>query len=213
MHSERAMATRCCWPPESWPGYLFACSGIFTRRQVLHRDLLGLLLRHLLHPDRRERAVLQDGEVREEVEVLEHHADLAADLVDPLEVVGELDAVDDDAALLVLLQPVDAADHGRLAGARRAADDDALAARDVQVDVAQHVELAVPLVHADHLRRRLRPSGRCGGAELWGDSGVRHGWSPFWPAASRRSIAEGVARHAEAEDEVEQGREGVAGDS
>ena len=97
MHSERAIATRCCWPPESWPGYLLACSGILHPRQVLHRDLFRLLLRHLLHPDRRERAVLQDGEVREQVEVLEHHADLAADLVDALEVVGELDAVDDDA--------------------------------------------------------------------------------------------------------------------
>ncbi len=31
MHSARAIATRCCWPPESWPGYFFACSGIFTR--------------------------------------------------------------------------------------------------------------------------------------------------------------------------------------
>ena len=31
MHSARAIATRCCWPPESWPGYLFACSGILTR--------------------------------------------------------------------------------------------------------------------------------------------------------------------------------------
>ena len=31
MHKERAMATRCCWPPESWPGYFAACSGILTR--------------------------------------------------------------------------------------------------------------------------------------------------------------------------------------
>ncbi len=31
MQSARAMATRCCWPPESWPGYFFACSGILTR--------------------------------------------------------------------------------------------------------------------------------------------------------------------------------------
>ncbi len=44
------------------------------------------------------------------------------------DVVGQLGAVDDDAALLVLLEPVDAADHGRLAGARRPADHDALAA-------------------------------------------------------------------------------------
>ncbi|EDM47426.1 hypothetical protein MDG893_00150 [Marinobacter algicola DG893] len=31
MHSARAIATRCCWPPESWPGNLLAWSGIFTR--------------------------------------------------------------------------------------------------------------------------------------------------------------------------------------
>ena len=31
MHSARAIATRCCWPPDSWPGYFSACSGIFTR--------------------------------------------------------------------------------------------------------------------------------------------------------------------------------------
>ena len=156
MQSARAIATRCCWPPESWPGYLSACSGIFTRLQIMHRDLLGLLLRHLAHPDRRQRAVLQHGEMRKQVEVLEHHADFAAHLVDLLEVVGQLDAVDDDAALLVLLQPVDAADHGRLAGAGRPADHDALAARDAQIDVAQHVEVAVPLVHADRARPRRR---------------------------------------------------------
>ena len=89
--------------------------------------------------------------MREQVEVLEHHADFAAHLVDLLQVVGELDAVDDDLALLVLLQPVDAADHRRLAGTRRPADDDALAAHDLQVDVLQHVEVAVPFVHGDDL--------------------------------------------------------------
>src|SRR3546814_3558702 len=87
--------------------------------------------------------------MRKEVEVLEHHADLAADLRDVLHVVRQLDFVDDDLALLVLLQPVDAADHGRLAGAGRSADDDALAAVDRQVDVLEDMELAIPLVHAD----------------------------------------------------------------
>ena len=42
--------------------------------------------------------------MREEVEVLEHHADLAPHLVDALQVVGKLDAVDDDLALLMLLE-------------------------------------------------------------------------------------------------------------
>src|SRR6185369_3270679 len=31
MHSARAIVTRCCWPPDSWLGYLAACSGMRTR--------------------------------------------------------------------------------------------------------------------------------------------------------------------------------------
>src|SRR5690606_33664962 len=31
MQSARAIATRCCWPPESWEGYLCAWSGMRTR--------------------------------------------------------------------------------------------------------------------------------------------------------------------------------------
>jgi hypothetical protein len=85
--------------------------------------------------------------VREQVEVLEHHADFAAHFIDLLQIVGELHAIDDDVALLVFFQPVDAADHRRLAGARRPGDDDALAAHDLEVDVAQHVEIAVPLLN------------------------------------------------------------------
>ncbi len=44
-------------------------------------------------------------------------ADVAAHFVDLLEVVGQFHAVDDDPPLLMFFQPVDAADHGRLAGA------------------------------------------------------------------------------------------------
>ncbi len=153
MQSARAIATRCCWPPESWPGIFGGLLGDLDALEIVHRDLLGVLLRHLAHPDRRQRQVLQHGQMREQVEVLEHHADVAAHLVDLLDVVGQLDAVDHDAALLVLLEPVDAADHGRFAGARRPADHDALALGDPQVDVAQHVEIAVPLVDADQLDR------------------------------------------------------------
>ena len=32
--SARAIATRCCCPPESCPGYLRACSGILTRSSM-----------------------------------------------------------------------------------------------------------------------------------------------------------------------------------
>ncbi|SIK51626.1 Uncharacterised protein [Mycobacteroides abscessus subsp. abscessus] len=53
----------------------------------------------------------------EKIEVLEHHADVAAHGVDVFEVVGEFDAIDNDLALLMLFEPVDAADQGGLARA------------------------------------------------------------------------------------------------
>jgi hypothetical protein len=73
----------------------------------------------------------------------------------------------------MLLQPIDATDHGRFAGARWTANDNALATLDRKIDVTQHVKLAVPLVHPgnfdrDIVRRRLharhgtRPHGGAG---------------------------------------------------
>src|SRR3546814_1145006 len=50
------------------------------------------------------RSVLQRRQVREQVEVLEHHADLAANLVDLLEIVGQFQPVDDDLPPLMLLR-------------------------------------------------------------------------------------------------------------
>ena len=95
-----------------------------------------------------------------QVELLEHHADLSADELDVLQVAGQLVAVDDDFPLLMLLEPVDAADQGGFAGSRRSADDDALALMDRQVDVLEHVELAVPLVDSDHFDRDLFADGQ-----------------------------------------------------
>src|SRR4030095_15442807 len=91
-------------------------------------------------------AVLQHGQMRKQIKTLEHHADFAPDFVYPSQVRPELDALDNDPAFLELLQRVDAADQGLLAGARRAADHDALALGDIEVDVAQHVKVAIPLV-------------------------------------------------------------------
>nr|GEY82994.1 hypothetical protein [Tanacetum cinerariifolium] len=54
--------------------------------QVVHGDFFGLALGHLAHPHRRQRAVLQDGQVREQVEVLEHHADFATNRLDLLQI-------------------------------------------------------------------------------------------------------------------------------
>ena len=63
----------------------------------------------------RKNAVLQNGQVREQVEVLEHHPDFAPNRLDLLEVVGQLNPIHNDLAALVLLKPVDAPDQRRLA--------------------------------------------------------------------------------------------------
>jgi hypothetical protein len=155
--------------------------------------------------------------MRKQVEVLEHHADLAANLVDLLQIVGQLDAVDDDLALLVFFQPVDAADHGRLARTGRPGNDDALAAHHLEVDVAQHVEIAIPLVHVRRARWRHRyptPSfSTVGAGFLLLLRFVRH-WLQFLTVCGRCRDAfheHGVARHAEAEDPVDERREDIAG--
>ena len=50
--------------------------------EVVPGDPLGLGLASLEHPSLGDGEVLEHGQVREEVELLEHHADPAADLVD-----------------------------------------------------------------------------------------------------------------------------------
>src|SRR3546814_15542163 len=102
--------------------------------------------------------------------MLKDHADLAPHVVDPAEVVGEFDAVNDNPAGLVLLQPVDAADHGGFARARGPAHDDALTAHHREVDVPQGVEIAVPFVHARSEERRV--------GKEW-VSTCRSRWAPY----------------------------------
>src|SRR5512133_2561678 len=147
------------------------------------RDLLGIDLRHLAHPDRSERAVLKHRQVRKQVEVLEHYSDLAANLVDALEILGELGTVDDDAAALPVFYAVDTAKQRRLAAARRAADDDALAAHHLKIDFAQHVEAAEPFVETDDVDRDLVRRG----AHIEGPTRARSIRFPSLLAAAQRS--------------------------
>ena len=123
--------------------------------EEMHGNLLGLTLGHLAYPHRRQRAVLQHGQVREQVEVLEHHAHFATNRLDVLEVAGQLGAIDHDAPLLMFFQTVDAANGGGLARPGRAAEHDTLALLHAEVDVLEYVELAVPLVYALQQDHRL----------------------------------------------------------
>src|SRR5439155_25968196 len=115
--------------------------------QQVARGLLGALARPLAHVQRRERNVLEDGQVREQVELLEDHAHFRTDGLDVADVAGQLDAVNNDLPALVLFEAVDGADEGGLARAGWAEDDDHLAALDGQVHALQRVELPEPLMH------------------------------------------------------------------
>ncbi len=117
--------------------------------------------------------------MREQVEALEDHADLLALQRDVLLLVldqllaaaglavADEVAVHEDAAALDLLEVVDAADEGRLAGARRADDDDGLLALDLEADVLEDVQPAEPLVDVagvdDHVH--VGPRHAADGAE------------------------------------------------
>ena len=137
------------------PGEFVRLLGNLHALQVFHRGRDRLGLRRFAHPYRRERAVFQHGQVREQIEVLKNHADFLADGFNVFQVVGQFHPVHDDVALLVLLQAVDAADHRGFARAGGPANHDALAAAHLQVDVLQDMELAVPLVHGLNFDRQF----------------------------------------------------------
>ena len=80
MASARAMATRCCCPPDSCAGAAVQLVGQPDAVQQLRPRAARLGARPPEHVDLREADILQRGHVREELEVLEHHADAGAQL-------------------------------------------------------------------------------------------------------------------------------------
>ena len=128
-----------------------------------HRALLGFFLGRFAHPDRRQRAVLKNGQVREEVEVLEAHANFGPDRINVLQVRGQVNTVHHNLASLMLFQSVDAADQRRFTRPRRPCNDDPFTAIHRQVDVAQHVECTIPLVHVLNADRDLVRDVQCVG--------------------------------------------------
>ena len=105
--SDRASATRCCWPPDSWPGVLGGLLLDADSIEQVHGFRLGFGLGALANPCLCQRDILEDREMREQIELLEHHSNLGADLLDVANVGCQLDAVDDDPAFLVNLETVD----------------------------------------------------------------------------------------------------------
>src|SRR3979411_3049486 len=98
MHSARAIATRCCWPPESWPGYLSLWAARPTRsRRFAPFCVDSSGLRPCAHAD--PRAQLREVRFR----------------------VADRDAVDRDFAFLERLQAVHALDQRRFSAPGRPA--------------------------------------------------------------------------------------------
>jgi hypothetical protein len=136
-------------------GVLVALFGDADALEQLHRPRLCLLFGLLAHLDRGEGDVVQDRLVGEEVERLEHHAHLGAQRSEVGALIGEQGAVEVDLAAVDRFETVDRATQRRLAGARRTEEYHHLPGGDVEVDVAQHVQVAemlVDVLQRDHRR-------------------------------------------------------------
>ena len=119
--------------------------------EQLHRALLRLGLGQAQHLDRADRHVLQDAHVREQIEALEHHAELGAHGGELAALLRQRDALDEHLAGVDGLEAVDRAAHRGLAGTGRPDDDEDLAAGDGKVDVAQDMQVTEMLVNMAEL--------------------------------------------------------------
>ena len=134
--------------------------------EQLHRLGLRRRLVHFLQLDRRKHDVLQHGEVGEQVEALEHHADVLAHLVDIGLFVGDHGVVYDDLAAGRLLELVETAEQRGLARTGRSDDADNLALGDGEVDAVENLELVKVLDKISDLNLFCHSSSsfQCGGA-------------------------------------------------
>lgn len=123
---------------------------------------LGLRLTDADSFHRRQHAVLQHGQMRKQIELLEHHADLTADRIYGLGLIAEKNPANADFPFLVGLKMVDAANERRFPAAGRPAQDDPLAAANRYVDVVQGLKSAIPLLHPLHGDHGLCALGRIG---------------------------------------------------
>ena len=138
---------------------------------LVHADALqeghGLLLRvraaPLEHLARGERHVVEDGHVREEVELLKHHANALAAVVLVDAGVRNVGLAEPDLAVVHALQHVDALHERGLARAGRPQKRNDLVLVHVERDVVEHHVVAKALHHvvdAQDLLRRATLGGR-----------------------------------------------------
>ncbi len=88
--------------------------------------------------------VLEHGQMREEIELLEDHTGFHANQLDVVGIIVEFDAIHNDGAALVFFEPVDGANEGGFARARRPKDDNDLAFADFKIDIFEGLEVPIP---------------------------------------------------------------------
>ncbi len=89
--------------------------------KVVHCQSFSLFFWHLLHPDRCQRAVLQDRQMRKEIKVLKDHANFLSDALNIADIFIEFDPIHHNTSLLMLFQVVDTADSCRFTRTGRSA--------------------------------------------------------------------------------------------
>ena len=158
--SARAIATRCCWPPDSVAGRTSALCRKPTRSNCASASSRAAPADSLLSLRGAQRDVVDHAAVREQVELLEHHADPLPQFVGI--VVQHRSAVEQDVAAVGFVEPVERAQQRRLAGPGWSDHRHGAACRRVDVDTAQHRIL--PEATGEYPCRPTRPArtGACG---------------------------------------------------
>ena len=134
----------------------------------LREQLVGLLVgfcsRELADPPRGDRDVAQHAQVREEVELLEHHPDPLPHARDVGAFARDLVAFEVDPPRVERLEQVDAAKERALPAPARPDHDEHLARRDVEVDPVEDEVVAEALAHRlEPDDRTVRSRGPCRG--------------------------------------------------
>ena len=115
------------------------------------------------HVDGRFHQVLQDGHVREEVELLEHKARLLSHLLQQCRIASTIQprtqaqTTDFDVTCVKRLQPVQTPQQRALAPARRPDEHRHFARRHVQIRALQHLQRPKRLVHAANVNHAASP--------------------------------------------------------
>ena len=156
--SARAIATRCCCPPDSWYGYRLAVSESPTSSSSSSARLRRVRLVLTPHPQA-EGDVGAHVHVGEQAVGLEHHPHVA--LV--RRHVGDVAVVDEHSARVRAVESAEDPQRRRLAAAGRTEQRDQLAVLDLEVEARERGhprEDALDAFESDHQKTRAAPPPR-----------------------------------------------------